>query len=1175
MGKKWSTLLVVSILAALVFSLYCAPPASAQNLYASIRGTVTDEAGAVVPDAAVTATNDATGVMRQVTSGQDGVYVFLQLPIGDYTVKVEKTGFRVFTATKIHVDVNQVYELDAKMAVGTVTQEVRVEANAIQVEKTTPQLGVVVPGNMITDMPLIGRNWVNLQQTEPGVVSASDGRGEFATNGSQTQQNSFLINGQDTNDLPLNTRLIIPSPDAIAEFRMVTSTINPEYGRNSGAVINALIKSGTNQFHGDAFEFYRDPFLNARNYFAPAAVFHQNQFGGTVGGPIYKNHAFFFFSYQGLRARQPQAGGDVPVYTNAERGGNFSLGADIDPETNKPYIAETTTKAPIALYGDAASPCPVSSGTKCAANSTPFSSLFSSGVIPTQDFDPIAQALMSKYVPQVSGTDYLFNPITTVTADQYLFRIDYNITSKDQLWGSWFWEKHPSSDTLPFTGATLPGFGETAQRHYKLLNLSWTRTLNDHMLNELRAGYTRFNYVAVSPQTPTLPSTAGFNISPQYTAGAGLPVINVTGLFSLGFSSNGPQPRIDQTYEITDNFSFTHGKHVLKFGFDGRKFLVYNPFYGQNDGVYTFGGAGQFTTTNPGADFLLGIPDSYAQGSGGIVNAFAYQMYSYAQDEFKLRPNFSLTYGLGWTVDLPIHDNYYGDHAMAAWVPGQQSTVFPNAPIGYVFQGDPGVHPAGTNHTWKYWGPRFGFAWSPDLGWLSGGPGKMSIRGGYGIYYNRSEEELTLQFMGMPPFTVASAGAASLALAGGGAGSPGFANPFVDIAGRGTAPNPFPFSGTVPSSVQFTSAAGYLPTWQSCCATQSPLNVDPMAENFNLTVERQLTSTTKMSVGYVGAVAHHLSIGTPVNIPTPFSNVQHCAADPNCDYTNYGSLYPQDFLVDPNIYGPIDQIANVGNSHYHSFQATLEHRMSHGLQFYAAYTWAHSIDEGSGFENSAFGGGGFGALSSVRAINPYCISCDYGNSSFDAKQRLVASVIYQFPEVHNSGLLSRATNGWTVAVLPAFQSGFPLDVVDSRGRSFVCQALYSDFACPDVPNMVAKVTTYDPRNTLTSTGSHLWFSGKGAPNADSFASAPLGSLGNAGRNVFRGPGLNNWDMELYKNTHITESTYVQLRIELYNAFNHTQFNPGGITTNFASSRFGQVRSAFAPRQVQLAAKFYF
>ena len=384
MGKKWSTLLVVSILAALVFSLYCAPPASAQNLYASIRGTVTDEAGAVVPDAAVTATNDATGVMRQVTSGQDGVYVFLQLPIGDYTVKVEKTGFRVFTATKIHVDVNQVYELDAKMAVGTVTQEVRVEANAIQVEKTTPQLGVVVPGNMITDMPLIGRNWVNLQQTEPGVVSASDGRGEFATNGSQTQQNSFLINGQDTNDLPLNTRLIIPSPDAIAEFRMVTSTINPEYGRNSGAVINALIKSGTNQFHGDAFEFYRDPFLNARNYFAPAAVFHQNQFGGTVGGPIYKNHAFFFFSYQGLRARQPQAGGDVPVYTNAERGGNFSLGADIDPETNKPYIAETTTKAPIALYGDAASPCPVSSGTKCAANSTPFSSLFSSGVIPTQ-----------------------------------------------------------------------------------------------------------------------------------------------------------------------------------------------------------------------------------------------------------------------------------------------------------------------------------------------------------------------------------------------------------------------------------------------------------------------------------------------------------------------------------------------------------------------------------------------------------------------------------------------------------------------------------------------------------------------------------------------------------------------------------------------------------------------
>ncbi|HUJ32204.1 MAG TPA: carboxypeptidase regulatory-like domain-containing protein [Candidatus Acidoferrum sp.] len=1150
-------------------------PARAQNLYGGIRGIITDQSGAFLPDVTVTATNLATGVASTTVSTKDGTYEFLQLQIGDYTLKAERTGFAGFTSTRIHLDLNQVYVQDIKLPIGAVTEEITVESNPVQVEMNTPQLGAVVNSAAIEDLPLINRNWVNLQQTEPGVVAASDSRGEFATNGSQSQQNSFLINGQDTNDLPLNTRLIVPSPDAISEFRMVTNTINPEYGRNSGAVINALIKSGSNEFHGDAFEFYRDSFLNARGYFTPAAIFHQNEFGGTVGGPIWKKHAFFFFSYQGIRERAPEAGtaSDVPVFTTAERGGNFGQGADIDPATGKPFVAESSVLAPIALFSDSSpgAPCPVSGGVKCAANSTPYSALFSSGVIPTQNFDSVANALMTKYVPQVSGTDYLFNPITTLTSNQYLFRIDENLTSKDLLWGTWFQENRPSVDTIPFTGATLPGFAENAQRHFKLLTLSWTHTLNDHMLNEFRAGYTRFNFVAVNPVTPTLPSSAGFNITPQDKAGAGLPVINITGLFSLGFSSNGPQPRIDQTYQAGDSFSMAQGRHTFKFGFEGRKFLVYNPFYGSNDGVYTFNGAGEFSTTNPGADFLLGIPDSYSQGSGGIVNAFSYELYSYAQDQFRLRPNFTLSYGIGWTVDLPIHDNYYSDHAMVAFVPGQQSQVFTNAPIGYVFQGDPGVHPAGTNHTWRYFGPRFGFAWSPNLGWLSGGPGKLSIRGGYGIYYNRSEEELTLQFMGMPPFTLNSVGAGSLAF-GSQTGSPGFANPFADVAGRGSVSNPFPFGGAVARNVDFSP---FLPLWQYCCATQSPANVDPVAENFNLTIERQLSPTMKMSLGYVGAVAHHLSIGTPLNIPTPFSNVADCVNTPGCDSFSFGGMFPQDFMVNPNIYGPIDQIANIGNSNYNAFQATLDKRFSNGLQFFATYTWSHSLDDGSGFENSAFGGSGFGALGAARAIDPYCIKCDYGNSSFDAQHRFVASVLYQIPGVHGSGALSKLANGWNIAALPTFQSGFPLDVIDSGYQSFMCQPAYSDFACPDVPNVVGSVKIYNPRTTLTASGNHLWFSGKGAPDANSFAPEAPGTIGNAGRDLFRGPGINNWDLELFKNTHFTERTYVQLRIEMYNAFNHTQFSPNSISTNIESSRFGQVRSAYDPRRIQLAAKFYF
>lgn len=1162
----------------LTFSLCTVPSAKADNLYASIRGTVLDASGAMVLDVKLTATNRATGVSYAATSHSDGGFAFLQLPIGDYDVKAEKQGFTKFLLQKLHLDVNEVYTLDIKMEVGQISETVTVEASAVQVNTSSPQLGGVIDANEIVNMPLIGRNWINLQQTQPGVVGASDGRGGFATNGSQSQQNSFLVNGTDTNDIALNTPLIIPSPDAIAEFRMVTGTINPEYGRNSGATINALIKSGTNSFHGDAFEFYRDPFLNSKNFFAPAAVFHQNLFGGTIGGPIWKRHVFGFFSYQGIRARQPQGGvaSDVPVFATTQLDPtNLNAGA------NFPDIATSSTKSPIQLVG--------SDGVTYAAG-TAYSTVFGCaggttpgcvpGFIPSTDINSVSGNLIKTFVPKPTvGSDFQFNPITTLTANQYLFRIDDNLTSKDTLWGTWFQQYQPSVSTIPFTGATLPGFASSSQSHLKMTTVSWTHIINDHMLNELRGGYTRLNFNTVNPVTPVQPSTFGFAINPQDPAGAGVPVINIAGLFSLGFSSNGPQPRIDQTYQATDNFSLTKGHHTMKIGFDMRRFQVDSQFFFGNEGTYTFNGGGAFSTGDPSADFVLGVPDGFGQGSGGVLSVRSQQYYSYIQDEYKLRPNFTLTFGSGWTIDTPMVDKSYQNHAMVAFAPGQQSVIFPNAPVGYVFQGDPGVHASGTLHAFKYFGPRFGFAYSPGWGgWLTGGPGKTSIRGGYGIYYNRYEEELTLQYLGMPPFTVSSAGAGSLTFAGGAAGSPSFANPYVDIAGRGTINNPFPFNGVVPQNVQFTAAAGYLPLWQGCCGTVDPLTVDPTAENFNLTLERQLSSSMKLTLGYVGAVAHHLSVGTPVNVPTSLSKLAaDCAAVPGtCDsFGGATSAFPNDYLVNPNIYGPIDQISSRGDSNYNSFQATLERHLSHGLQFSFSYTYAHSLDDGSGFENTSFGGGGFGGLSSVRAENPYCLHCDYASSIFDTRHRFAGTVYYQIPNVSHNPLLSRLTGGWAVATLPTFATGFPLDVVETSFRSFVCQANFSDFACPDVPNLVGPIKTYNPRTTHSSTGANLWFNGKKGPDPNSFAFEPLGTIGNAPRNLFRGPGRNNWDFQLSKDTHINESMYFQLRIEMYNVFNHTQFDPGGISTNLASSHFGQVRAAFNPRQIQLAAKFYF
>lgn len=1170
-------LLSIAVAVALLVSTLGVQPAKADNLYASIRGRVLDQTGAVVPDVQIRAISVGTGISYPAESGKDGSYVFQQLPIGDYKVTGEKQGFRTFVASNIHLELNQVFQLDIPLEVGTVSQEVMVEANQAQVETSSPQLGSVIDSNQIVNMPLIGRNWINLQQLQPGVVAASDGRGGFATNGSESQQNSYLIDGTDTNDLPLNTPLIIPSPDAIAEFRMVTSTINPEYGRNSGAILNAVTKSGSNHFHGDAFDFYRDTFLNARNFFAKSAanggtgqVFHQHQFGGVVGGPVIKNHTFFFFSYQGIRARQPQVTvQNTTVYdssvldpTNLAAGANF--GTSI----------LSSNIAPITLTG--------SDGKSYAAGTTAYSTIFGcvgapsgcvQGFVPASDFNTISQKLIAKFVPKPNlGTNqFTWNPLVLVDTNQYIARIDQTFNSKDSLWGTWFIQHAPRVSDLPFTGSNLPGNSETDDVHDKEVTVAWTHVFNNHMLNEVRGGYTRLNFNAVNPTTPALPSSFGFGITPQLASGAGLPVVTVKGLFILGFSNNGPQPRIDQTYEAVDNFSISSGRHNLKFGFDMRRFQVFNPFSNQNSGNYNFNASGSLTTSNAGADFLLGIPTNYGQASGGVVDARAQEYYSYVQDEWKARPNLTITYGIGWTVDTPIFDRANNGNAQFAFRPGQQSIVFPNAPIGYVFNGDPGVHAAGTTKMFKDFGPRLGIAWSPEGGnWLTGGAGKTSIRAGYGIYYNRSEEEQILQFLGAPPFTFSTTGAAN----------PSFGNPFQDIKTGATTTNPFPYPGPT-KNINF---AQFLPLYQFVSGVD-PNTTSPMAMNYNLTIQRQISGSTLVSAGYVGAVAHHLTVATPANLPV---NSQPCVADPNCNAFNVNALHPEDFLYNSTIYGTLDQIATRGDSTYNALQLSVNRHLSHGLQVTGSYTYSHSIDDTSGFENSAFGGGGFGGFASLRASNPLNLALDKGSSIFDAKHRFVLSYFYSIPSVRHlksmGWMPSRVSDGWTIAGITTFQTGFPLDVVDGNLSSDQCMAAIQDFACPDAPNVNGSVSYFNPRNSKTPVTSnacaaagtpsanltgHYWFS----PSA--FTCEALGSLGNSGRNILRGPGINNWDFQLFKDTRITESTKLELRIEFYNVFNHTQFNPGGIVTDISDPRFGRELSANAPRLIQLAAKFYF
>ena len=1132
---------------------------AAQEVYARIQGTVTDASGGGVPGAEIRATNAQTGVSTTVTTEPDGKFQFLQLPVGRYEVSVNKSGFRTFTARNILLVLNQIYDLNAILEVGQVTESVQVEGNAVQVETTTTQLGTVVDAQKIVDLPLLGRNWVSLEQLAPGVVAGSDRFGTvgaFATNGSQGQQNSFLINGADSIDIDLNTPLVIPSPDAIAEFNLIDSTINPEYGRNSGGILNAIIKSGTNAFHGSAFEFYRDTFLNTRNFFQVAQpVFHQNQFGGTVGGPVWRNHTFFFLSYQGTRARSPDTNAlsnTVTVFTQAQRNGFF------------PDLATSSAASPFPLIGENGTTFPTG---------TPYSEIFPTGHVPAKDFNPVSQNLLTKYVPlpNLGANQFSFNPTQTTTADQGLSRLDHTFGEKDSLWFSTFFQTQPIIHDVSFipTAAALPGAGsELDNSAIKLFTASWTHTFNASTLNEFRLSYLRFNYHAVEPLTHVAPSSLGFTgINPEFPNDAGVPLSTITGMFALGFTTSGPQPRIDQNYQLTDNFSKVVGSHTLKFGFNGTRYQYTNPYESTNSGSFTFGGAGTYSTGDPGADFLLGVPDSYTQQSGGFIDARTYEYYFYAQDSWKARKNLTLNYGVGYQIDTPLENHHFGNLDKNCFRPGRQSTVFPTAPLGLLFPGDTGCSLSGYYNHYDHIGPRGGFAYSPDLGWLSGGASKKFVlRGGFGVYFNRSESELALQDLGSVPFSITSAGIGDVG------GSPSFANPFTDISTGQSIPNKFPF--TPPRKGSNVDFSQFFPLDINVI---DPNFTSPYAMNYNLNVQRELPGAMIAQVGYVGAQGRHLELATEGN-PISLAGAAACAADPKCIQNRVIQhvLYPSHAEFAPgDIFAGIGTQNTRGVSSYNSLQASLNKRFSHGLSFLLSYTYSHSIDIGSSFEDSSF---------NIRAINPYNFATERGDSAFDARHRFVASYDYELPHLArfwNNAFTKYALDGWRLSGITTLQTGFPITVADTGFRSLTCDG-FVFYDCWDAPNLNGPVSTYDPRVTTLANTTRNPNNTRALPyyyfNPNAFSLEAFGMLGNAGRNNFHGPGINNTDLALAKQIRFSESRSLELRLEAFNAFNHTQFRFSSSIISFSdinSSNFGRSLTAAPGRVVQLGAKVYF
>lgn len=1178
----------------------------AQATTASIHGTVTDSSGAVLPGVTVNVLNTSTSIVSTHKTDNKGYFVFPDLHIGGpYTVTAGKDGFQKFVSTDITLDLSSAREINATLQIGTSSQTVQVHSAQVQVETADVQLKNVVGATELEELPTLGRDAVQLQKTAPGVVESNDREGTFSTNGSQTQENAYLLDGTDINDILLNQPGITVNPDALAEINIIASTLDPQFSRNSGAIVDEALKSGTNQFHGNAFEFYRDTFLNNGNYFsATRPGFHQNVFGATLGGPIFKNRAFFFIAYQGLRNRTAQTQ-LTQVFSGAQRGGDFSKDGG----------------------GLSSNPIPFPNGLQgpqgyCAAG-TPWNKCFPNGQIPASDFNPISTKLLNTYVPSSNFTTgginyYNFNAPNTASDDQGIIRIDDQLTSKDSLWASTIFDSGPSTNTLPLpstestgTGANLPGFAANNSSHIKIFNASWTHIFNSNTINELRAGYFRYNFAELEPAAETLaaPSSFGFNIVPQDAAAGTLPFINVNGYFALGFSTNGPQPRKDENYNYFDNFSKVAGSHNLKFGVNVERFVFSNPYYSNNSGYFNFVPSGNYSSGDAAADFMLGVPATYNQGSGYFVDVRAWQYYAYAQDHWRVSDNLTLAYGLGYDVETPFENLQYGGVGVTCWLPNNaQSKVFPNAPPGLLYPGDPGCNRNGgpTTH-WKNFSPRAGFAWSPGSGFgaLSGSPGQHSlvVRGGFGIYWNRPQGEGTQENSNDAPFSENSLGAASLG------GSPSFANPFQDIAGTPGASyttNPFPY--TVPKPGPNVNFSSLYPLEMDNLTSKFDV---PYTYNFNLNVQRSLPSNMVLTVGYVGSLGRKLmragdgnrttqaghdaclsgtGTGAPITLGGhTFSCVQLANAQSLYFPGNKtqpavvpGSQIPGLFPNGLPYYLSIGAMYTNGASSYHSLQVSLVKAPTRGLYFSLAYTYSHALDNASGLEDSVANGYGSNYVPGFEHLS-------YGDSAYDARQRLVGLYNYELPLPHvlaENTYMRSALAGWHLSGITALQSGFPVTIFDSGVFNSLYCDQFSFVNCPDVPNTSTfHIKTLNPRHA-----------GNFGFNPATFTQEPIGTFGNVKRNFFHGPGYNYSNMEIYKNLPIgrsESSRYVQLRLEAYNVFNHANFaSPNGncnagppVGENGCGSLFGNVNSVDQPvstsgdpqpgRAIQLGGKFYF
>ncbi|HLV88302.1 MAG TPA: TonB-dependent receptor [Candidatus Sulfotelmatobacter sp.] len=1156
------------VLAVFVIAAGVLQPVWAQEVTASITGTVTDPSGAAVPGATVTATSVERGIAYTASTNDSGLYRLSQLPVGNYELKVEKSGFAVSSHPAFVLTVNQVARIDVTMKVGQTSETVEVTGAAPVMETQTTQVDTIINAATNDNMPLASRNYVQLTLLAPGAVSTDPSSfnngnntggygGRPLINGNREQANNFLLDGMDNNQVSDNLLGYTPAPDAIEEFNLITNNAPAEFGNFEGGIINAVIKSGTNEIHGDVWEFFRNDILNANSWSnnlsypaLPKAKLRWNMFGGTVGGPIIKNKLFFFADFQDQRFDFPSSSSFNTMFTAAERGGDFGIlctgkGGTFDSSG----ACQGGTNA-VQLYNPCSSfsaPC-----TPTSAAASP-RQIFPNNIIPAAMMSPVASALFaSSLYPTPVNTQLQNNAVNISNSAQNVeqgdLKIDFRATQKDNISYRFTraYQNNPSlnsQELLSNSYSTTPIWNTVGD---------WSRTIGNNLVNDFRMGW---SHITLNSGNSFASAVGQFGNT--LGIGNGNPG-SLPGLLAFQFSNSAltnigttesTQSFDDHVWQVEDSLAWVHGRHSVKFGGQWWRQILKTFYAGNNGELGLMDFNGQFTASSSsaatlgdgGADFFLGLDSQYGRGvsTGKTWQQTSNVIGVYVQDTWRVTDR--LTWNLGLRYD-----------AHSPWVEANNQQANYNFATGNIdLAGQNGASRALYNSTYggKDFQPRIGFAWTPAaLG------DRTVLRGAFTISSYLEGTGTNLRLPLNPPFTPAEINASYS----------GLALPLTDttdgIVGGGS-------SASCAAPAYACYSQDFLRVWD-------PKVQPAIADEWNLTLQHQFAGNMTAQIGYVGQKGTHLMVPFDFAQRTVLPPSSNCpAATVALETQNCTGPSPY-FAANPTLYTVLGNPAqngfgatvsgtkSNGNMKYNALQAVLQKQMTHGLQYQVSYTFSKCMSDSTGY----YGAWSNALSASAYWQNVYDQRAEWAPCYYDATHVISAYAIYDLPFGRGkmlgknvNGAVNEVIGGWAVSPIVFFRTGWPMPVTGAADNSGTFgRGARAD--CNAIPSIV---------NTAIPNVGRQWFVNNG-----DFTNPAIGSFGNCAPQLsaLRSPHYADVDMSLHKDFPITERFRLQFRTDFVNFFNHVQYNAPNMGLG---GTMGEITSAQPPRNIQLALKLYY